>query len=73
MESHNKDYVDPKLKMKRGGYGEKESERDADDCMFSVFFFLIKVLKDFSTNNKFVFTFILLCFPSDCYQCISKL
>ena len=38
-----------------------------------VFFFLIKVLKDFSTNNKFVFTFMLFCFPSECYQCISKL
>ena len=38
-----------------------------------VFFFLIKVLKDFSTNNKFVSTFMLFCFPSECYQCISKL
>ncbi|CAH3182425.1 unnamed protein product, partial [Porites evermanni] len=26
MGSHDKDYVDPKLKMKRGGYAEKESE-----------------------------------------------
>ncbi|CAH3151602.1 unnamed protein product [Porites lobata] len=31
MESHDKDCVDPKLKMKRGGYAEKESERYADD------------------------------------------
>ena len=31
MESHNNDYVDPKLKMKGGGYAEKESERYADD------------------------------------------
>ena len=30
MESHDKDYVDPKLKMKRGGYAEKESERYAE-------------------------------------------
>ena len=43
------------------------------ECLVFVFFFLIKVLKDFSTNNKFVFTFMLFCFPSDCYQCISKL
>ena len=40
MESHDEDYVDPKLKMKRGGYEEKESERYADDWMFSVCFFL---------------------------------
>ena len=43
------------------------------ECLAFVFFFLIKVLKDFSTNNKFVFTFILFCFHSDCYQYISKL
>ena len=31
MESHDKDYVDSKLRIKRGGYAEKESERYADD------------------------------------------
>ena len=40
MESHHKDYVDPKLKMKRGGYAEKDSKRYADDWMFSICFFL---------------------------------
>ena len=74
MESHDKYYVDPNLNTKRGRYAEKESERYADDLMFGVcFFFLIKVLKDCLTNNKFVFTFMLFCCPSDCYRCISKL
>ena len=62
MESHNKDYVDPKLKMKRGGYGEKESERYADDCMFSVFFFLSRYLKTFRlTINLYLLSY---CFVS---------
>lgn len=42
------------------------------ECLVFVFFFLVKVLKDSLTNNKFVFTLMLFCFPSDCYQCISK-
>ena len=31
MESHNKDYMDPHLNMKRSWYAEKESERYAGD------------------------------------------
>ena len=54
MESHNKDYMDPHLNMKRSRYAEKESERYAGDLIFFSYQ---------GTNNKFVFTFVFLLPP----------
>ena len=64
MESHDKDYMDPKLKMKRVVMQKRKVKgMPMIESLVFVFFFLIKVLKDFSTNNKFVFNFHVVLFP----------
>ena len=55
MESHNKDYMDPHLNMKRSRYAEKKIERYAGDL---IFFFLPRYLKTVRlTTNLYLLSF----------------